>query len=186
MGAVEDVRWGARGQLFPWGNVDPSGNPLLASDMKKIALAQHCKHCHELNMSSTYSSGLNWLEQIYNLHLIWNPISIAFFYLQNHTWHVGGQVSELLWAWLTWSFHVQNASTDFWQQKKNMVIRMVMKQVHMVQMKPASGLFTKVKFNQHFSSNIALSLRPSAPKLITVNFPGWDMWKRIYVMVSSR
>lgn len=84
MRTVEDIHWEACVQLFPQGNVDPSGNPLLAGCRKKIA--QHCKRSHELKMSSSYSSGLNWLEQISNLHFIWKPIMSL--HLQEHTWHM--------------------------------------------------------------------------------------------------
>lgn len=101
MRTVEDIRWRGGGcvQLFPQGNVDPSGNPLLAGCRKKIAMAQHCKRSHELKMSSSYSSGLNWLEQISNLHFIWKPITIMFLHLQDHIWHIyGHQVSGLLWT----------------------------------------------------------------------------------------
>lgn len=56
---VEHIQWEACVQLFPQGNVDPSGNPLLAGCRKKIALARHYKCFHELKMSSSYSSGLN-------------------------------------------------------------------------------------------------------------------------------
>ena len=56
MGTVEDIHWEARVQLFPRGNVDPSGDALLVG---KIAVARHCKRPHELKMSSSYSSGLN-------------------------------------------------------------------------------------------------------------------------------
>ncbi len=67
---------------------------------KKIAMAQHCKRSHELKMSSSYSSGLNWLEQISNLQFIWKPITIMSLHLQDHTWHIyGHQVSGLLWTW---------------------------------------------------------------------------------------
>lgn len=44
MGAVEDIQWKACVQLFPQGNVDPSGNLLLADCRRKIALARHCKY----------------------------------------------------------------------------------------------------------------------------------------------
>lgn len=40
--------------------------PLLAGYRKKMAVAQHSKCSHELKMSSSYSSGSNWLEQISN------------------------------------------------------------------------------------------------------------------------
>lgn len=56
---MEGIDSEARVQLLPQGNVDPSGDPLLAGCRKKIAMALHCKRCHELKMSSSYSSGLN-------------------------------------------------------------------------------------------------------------------------------
>lgn len=59
MRTVEDIHWEACVQLFPQGNVDPSGDLLLAGCRKKIAVARHCKCPHELKMSSSYSSGLN-------------------------------------------------------------------------------------------------------------------------------
>lgn len=71
-------------QLFPQGNADPSGNLLLAGCRKQIALARHCKCSHELKMSSSYSSGLNWVEQIHNLHLMWTHVTVTFFHLENH------------------------------------------------------------------------------------------------------
>lgn len=36
--SVEDIHWEAPVQLFPWGNVDPSGNPLLEEDCRGTAV----------------------------------------------------------------------------------------------------------------------------------------------------
>lgn len=42
-GEEQDFHQEVRVQLSPRGNVDPSGNPLLAGCRRKIAVAQHSK-----------------------------------------------------------------------------------------------------------------------------------------------